>query len=164
MKKKIPTPPIDPVTPLMEKLSSILREHEEKQSIRYGGDISERLQHVLQEYNSVAVQALSGAKAFRDDVIVDLRAIVLYLETVGNGYTHKEKDARLRGLVELLEKQIHSLRTMELDFSRQWHRYDDVFRSDFPTRELMSRIYALEAENKDLKVAVEGKPKPLTLE
>jgi hypothetical protein len=159
MKKKLDDPTAHEVLVRQcDELSKFIREHEERQHIMFGGDLVTRLRQVLQQYDSIAVRALAGAKSFRDDVIVTLRAVVMYLDTVGDGYTHKEKAARLRGLIELLEKQMHSLRGIEFDFSKQWHHYDDVFRSDFPYRELMDRIYSLEAENKALKGEKEPSP------
>lgn len=136
---------------MIEKLLAIILEHETKFSIRWCGTPEERLRRILQQYNTVSTQALCGAKSFRDDVIVDLRAIAMIMQMIGDAGTHKEKAARLRGCIELIERQLHSLRETEFNFDRQWFQHEDVFRSDFPTRQLMERIHSLEDELKQYK-------------
>jgi hypothetical protein len=73
------------------------------------------------------------------------------LEMVGNGYTHQEKGARLRGMIELLEGNIEKLQNAQLDFTRTYWHWEDAFKSDFPTRELVRRIHELESEVETLK-------------
>lgn len=116
-----------------------------------------KLEHVLREYETTAINALSMAKSFRDALLVDFRAVSMVLTMVSNAATHKEKDSRLRGCMELIESVIGRLQKEEFDVAvcnrPQFH---DPFVSDFPSRKFIERIRQLEDENKTLKEAQEA--------
>jgi hypothetical protein len=69
----------------------------------------------------------------------------------GNAGTHAEKNARLRGAIELLESAVEKLRHQHLEDLFSIYHWPDVFRSDYPTRSLMERIHDLERQLKELQ-------------
>jgi hypothetical protein len=69
----------------------------------------------------------------------------------GDPATHAEKNARLRGAIELLETAIEKLRYQNLESLFDIYRWPDLFRSEWPTRRLMERIHDLERQVKDLQ-------------
>lgn len=109
------------------------------------------VQMAIDGYKSAETKALTKLKSFKEDVLVYLRAIALVAETVGNGGTHREKDARLRGLISQIESAIQRVRDDEEQFVKSWYTKPDLFRSDYPVGRYMERIRELENENKKLK-------------
>ncbi len=143
---------------LMQMVEGAIERHVDKQHYRYAGSHADRLRGVLSRYEDIAVKNLSGVKTWRDDMIVWMRAFSMNVDMVGNASTHGEKNARLRGLSELIESALSKLRHEEFDFSRSHWRHEDVFRSDFPTRHYLSRIHELEAEVKRLEGRAKVRP------
>jgi hypothetical protein len=102
----------------------------------------------LRHYEDKAVSALRDTKQFRDDMLTYFRALVIVLDMTGNAATHAEKNARLRGAVELLEQMAERLR-LEIVFSH--FHWRDAFASDWPTRRLLERVHELERELSELR-------------
>lgn len=139
----------DPVAQLGE-IEELIREHQEKQRYSQGfGSPAEKVKSILREYEDKTTKAYSDVKHFRDDMLTYFRALSLVLTMTGNAGTHAEKNARLRGAIELLESAIEKLRREHLEDLFSIYRWPDVFRSDWPTRRLMERIHDLEAQLKD---------------
>lgn len=134
----------------------VVEAHEEKQCIHHGGGLPQRTRQVLQGYANKSADVLSGTKGFRDDLLIYLRATVLNIDSAGHAETHREKNARLRGAVVVLEQFIEELRRMHFDFlmTSYWPR-GQFGRSDFPIRELKDRIHTLEAEKEQLAKQIE---------
>lgn len=140
----------------------VLSEHQERQGHFYSTRLPDVARSVIDHYRSLAVDALRRTKEFRDDVMIQLRALSLVVEMAGSASTHREKDARLRGVSELIEGAIGKLRKerFEITSSACWGMFEDVFRSDYPTRELLGRIRELEAENRQLRAKAESEAAP----
>lgn len=140
----------------------VIRSLQEEAHHYWSGTSAEKLRQIVGYYREVATESLAQAKAFRDDVVVQLRALSLVVDMTGSAHTHAEKGARLRGLSEILEESVTKLRDMRFDLQggRWW---PDVLRSDFPTHELIRKnrwqedtIASLQAEIRRLK----GEPEP----
>lgn len=129
---------------LVGRLDALVRKHEETQRTFRSGDLAVRAEAVLTHYQDLAVAHMAGVDAFRQDVLTYFRALVLLVESVANAFTHAEKAARLRGLVELLETAIDRVRKERLDFAFTRFGGPDLWRSDFPVREFVRRIRELE--------------------
>lgn len=131
----------------------VLKKHQTKQGVfQHTHNLAQRIKSVMEEYDSTARKALRCSKEFRDRMIIDLRAMTLVLTMVGNASTHKEKDSRLRGCIEILEGAITRLEreSFDINLCNQPH-FDDVFRSDYPTRHYLERIRELEESLKALQ-------------
>lgn len=146
------------------QVEALMREHARKQSYSQSyGSVAERAKAVFREYEDKATKALSDVKQFRDDMLTYFRALVLILHMTGEASTHREKAARLRGAIELLEQAIEELRKKDLEMLFSMWRWPDLFRSDWPTRRLMERIHDQERELEELRKRVGPPDEPMTL-
>jgi len=104
--------------------------------------------------------AVKDMKSMLDNVIAHLRAMEIVAESVSDAGTHKEKDARLRGMIDVIGRAIQRATEFSYDFGhRHWPTYRDLFKSDFPTRELMQELHNKDAEIKRLQIkAGEAEP------
>lgn len=123
----------------------------------YGSDrtLAERVQRCMDHYTRMAAQAVSDSHGFKDGTVSWLRGIAINAQAVSWGSTHHEKDARLRGLIEVIETAITKIDERRVDdrLSRWNGVVDSWQKSDFPTREMRRRIFDLEAEVNRLKKA-----------
>jgi hypothetical protein len=134
---------------------AIVKEHQQTQRLYSGHTLPDQLRGVLTEYQDVARNALSLSKDFRDRMVVNLKAMSIVLGMVASASTHREKDARLRGCIEITEKAVDQLLKEQFDIAVcQQPRFDcifDPFRSDFPTRHFVDRIHELEEQVESLR-------------
>lgn len=131
---------------LLYRAKAAVEKHQQQQRRYVSGPLSAQVPDVLANYEDLATSAIVGVKHWRDDMVTYLRAMAMVAEMVGNGGTHAEKAARLRGMIEMIETTIQKLRNEEFDFNRSWWHTPDVFRSDFPVRRYQQRIHELETE------------------
>lgn len=133
-----------------------------EESARRNGDywsyndptLASKVQRVVDHYTRMAASSVSNARSFKDDILTWLRAMAINAESVSWAGTHQEKNARLRGLVEVIERACKDVNEMRLEDRNSWGSYtNDWMKSDFPVREYKSRIYELERENQQLKEA-----------
>jgi hypothetical protein len=142
---------IEALTQLSE-IQKLIGEHQNKQNYHQGfGTPAQRVKAILREYEDKTVKAYSDVKHVRDDMLTFFRALALVLNMTGEAATHAEKNARLRGAIELLETAIEKLRYQNLESLFDIYRWPDLFRSEWPTRRLMERIHDLERQVKDLQ-------------
>lgn len=115
--------------------------------------LAARVQHCVDHYIRMAAQAVSESHSFKDDVVSWLRGIAINAQSVSWGSTHHEKDARLRGLIEIVETAITKINDVRFtDRLTTWNAVTDSWmKSDFPTREMRSRILDQEQEIKRLQ-------------
>lgn len=136
----------DVATQLAE-VEALVREHQKKQKYHSHFDsTAQGVKFIVGEYEDKATKAMSDVKTFRDDMLVYFRALSLTLTMTGEAQTHAEKNARLRGAIELLESAVEQLRNKDLEMLFSMWRWPDLFRSDWPTRRLMERIHEQERE------------------
>ena len=135
------------------RILELVQRHEEKQGLsNCSYSLPERVEYALQEYNDKSIQAISGAMEFRDEILVTFRALALVLEMSANAATHREKNARLRGAIELIESAVDKLRKVQFDNLYSRFEYHRVLKCDFPTREFRDRIFELERQLKELQI------------
>lgn len=136
----------------LNAIQNLINEHQDRQNYHHGfGTPAEKIKTILREYEDKTTRAYSDVKHVRDDMLTFFRALALVLNMTGEAATHGEKNARLRGAIELLESAIEKLRHQNLESLFDIYRWPDLFRSDWPTRRLMDRIHDLERQLKDLQ-------------
>lgn len=141
---------------LIEKIAS---EHNWYLNTRHLPDqIAALVDHAGREGNN----AVREMKSLLENLISHLRALEIVASMVGNGNTHAEKNARLRGLIEVLQTAIHRATEFSYDFSwKHWGNYNDLFKSDFPMRDVTRKLQEKDTEIKRLKaLAGEAEPEP----
>lgn len=138
---------------VVRKIDDIVIRYEQQNRVGYAGDLDWRVDQMIRHYQNIATNQLAGVKATRDDMLVWLRALAMVAEMAGNAGTHAEKNARLRGMVELIEAAIQKLREQEFNFQwSTWHM-PDIFRSDYPVVQYIRRIHELEAQLREQATA-----------
>ena len=143
---------------------AIVKEHQGEQRLYGGSTLADQFRGVMSQYQDTARNALSTSKEFRDRMVINLRAMSIVLGMVANASTHREKDARLRGCIEITEQAIERLQKEQFDIAMcQQPRFDyifDPFRSDFPTRHFVDRIRELEGQVDVLSKNQKPAPEP----
>lgn len=101
--------------------------------------------------------AVREMKSLLENLISHLRGMEIVVDMVGNASTHSEKNARLRGLAEVIQTAIKRATEFSYDFSwKHWGNYNDLFKSDFPMRDVMQQLHQKDAEIKRLEAALLG--------
>ncbi len=134
-------------------IEAIIKDEEAFQRCGRGwGSLADQVREAFQWHHRKTEQVIGGAKAFNQDLIVYFRAIALVAGMVGNAGTHREKNARLRGLIEQIESAVQKLRDNDMRFDRDYYwAAPDVWRSDYPVREYIQRNQELERQIAELK-------------
>lgn len=131
---------------------------------RYGYDqsLADRLVRIVNHYTRMAAFAVETQQNERAGVVSWLRGIAINAQSVSWASTHHEKDARLRGLIEVIDTAITKIQEQNSDSGRYFDGgIDSWMRSDFPTRDLKRTILDQQAEIKRLKDLVgEVPPEP----
>lgn len=138
----------------VREIERVVKEFEGKETNHWRmGDepLSKRVLALVSFYQRTAAQSLSDSRAFLDDVLTWLRSFGMVVEMAGNAGTHAEKNARLRGLSELLESAAHKLQNSRVEFGYRWYEHVDVFKTDYPVRHFVERIHELEHQLKQLQ-------------
>jgi hypothetical protein len=135
---------------IIDALTNLAKEHQAKIRIYHSDGLLGQIRSVLGQYESRAELSLLSANDFREEVLRWLAGIVIVTDSVANASTHSEKNARLRGLVEVLESAREKLGKMHFDL-QTGTMWPDIFRSDYPTRHFLQRIRDLESEVKELR-------------
>lgn len=152
-RRKVSIADINSYFDLINQLSS------EQDTIKthFSGSFADKLRYVLDHYRDLATRQLRRTKEFRDDMLTWLRAMAIVVESAGNASTHREKAARIRGAIEIIEGAVSTLRKQEFEIGHgSYFPFDDIFRSDYPTRELLARIQELEAVVTDKAIKEPG--------
>jgi hypothetical protein len=142
---------------MLAEIEKCIASHEATQSVVYHGSRVERIKHLLGNYRQAAAAANQNLLDFKQDVQTWMRAIALLVDSAANAATHTEKNARLRGVVDLVESAIQRLRDNFRHFSDSWWQNPDIFRSDYPVKRYVERIRELEAKLAELE-KTEDKP------
>lgn len=132
-------------------LLKFLEEHAQMIRRYHSGTIVEKLKYIVLEYKDHATKRMNQVKNLRDKWMLDLTALNMLVETAGMAVTHGEKNARLRGLCDLINNRITNLDGQRFDLDSSWWRAAESFRTDYPTREMAQRIRQLEQENQELQ-------------
>lgn len=71
-----------------------------------------------------------NAFAFRDNVIAEMRAMILVARSCESAATHREKDARIRGLIDVISAGIDTLSRVSDLWYKEVYWGDGLLRSD----------------------------------
>jgi len=119
----------------------------------YGiGEIPFLARHVIEELKRQFAISKKAFEPFLDDLIACLRAFSLVATSVGENVTPEDKDARLRGLISMIEVAITAIRNNR-DCLLSGYRYlgADFFQSNYPDRGYLEEILRLRSEVRRLK-------------
>lgn len=142
---------LEEMTAAKERFNLRLREQMKAFRIHWAGSPEQLLDAVLQHERTHTESAISGAKDFRDNCLIMLKSLEVVIESVECASTHSEKNARLRGLADVIHRYQDRLGRFEFCFDRTpWYStYSDVFQREDPRMaRLRERIAELELQLK----------------
>lgn len=135
----------------LDTIDAQIKTWQQQLGVHWSGPRPQKLKLIVDQYHSIAHDALRGVEAHRTDLVVSFRALSMILSGVCNAATHREKDARLRAAIELIEGAIERLERQKFEFNLHWTGFPQLFKSDYPSRAYVERIHALEREIAELK-------------
>ncbi|GAB3701231.1 hypothetical protein GCM10027592_29130 [Spirosoma flavus] len=139
------------------QLERILKTHQEIIHTYHCGSLADKIGSVLRHYQRESASAIGERKRMTEDTLVYFRSVVMITESIGLAGTHGEKNARLRGLIELLNTAIDKLRDEQLNgLLHNWPDYSIGGRSDYPYRSILDEVRNLKRENDELKKQLNG--------
>lgn len=136
-----------------EKARFVVRLREQMKAFRihWSGSPEQMLNSVLRHERSHTEKAIAGAKNFRDSCLIMLKSLEVVIESIECASTHSEKNARLRGLMDVVHRNMDRMARFEFCFdSPPWYQtYSDAFaREDLRILKLRERIAELEQQLK----------------
>jgi hypothetical protein len=115
---------------------------------RHNDSLAEKLAHFANQVERDAAGQFNSVNSFRDTVITELTGQRLVVDMAMSAATHREKDARLRGLEEMINRGIRRLQDVHFELFR-WQRWpQSVFASDSAEARLMRQNWELEDQLK----------------
>jgi hypothetical protein len=119
------------------------------------GDLSEKADHVLSQYKSIADNAISECKRFMEDCKTQYKALEMITEGLtSEGLNHTHKRVIANHLISMLRNMVDRINRYEYEYSiARFDRYD-FFRSEAPER----KVYE---ERRELKFKTEQQDKIL---
>lgn len=130
-------------------MKAVIEEQENKLHHHYGSfGAADRLRYIFRNLERKAEQSQFAYHHLKEDMLVWARAVGLAANMAANGGTHREINARMRGLIEMIESAVTAIRDAKEDERHGFYgaHVPDVFRSDYPVREHLRRIHELERE------------------
>lgn len=128
-----------------------------------GHTVSEKIENLIDRYKSIADNVNTNAIEFQREFEVWLRAQAMVVEMTGKAVSEDEKNARLRGLLELIEDAVGKLKKHQFDLTLNDLNTVGFCKTEFPVRELMRKNEKLEARCKELEEKL-NKIDPVTVE
>jgi hypothetical protein len=140
---------INELTEAKQRFNLRLRDQMKAFRIHWSGTLDQMLDSVLQHERTHTESAISGARDFRDNCLIMLKSLEVVIESVECASTHSEKNARLRGLADVIHRYQDRLGRFEFCFDRTpWYStYSDVFQREDPRMaKLRERVAELELQ------------------
>lgn len=134
------------------QLQKVIDDYENKLSYKYGGNITEKLSHVLSKFNEVATESVWKGKNFLEDVKTQFKAIELMLEGLSSeAYNHRQKRVIANHVVNMIRSNIDRIDRTQFEFSSRMYEHYNYFRSESPEGDLLRRYKDLVQQNKYFK-------------
>jgi hypothetical protein len=137
----------------MDRLKQVIKRHAEKQHTYYSGDEIEQIESAIRHYEREAANAVAEKLDMTDNTLTYFRAAVMLVESASMGATHTEKNARLRGLTDLLNHTIEKLKRQKTENLLNHSGYFSWDMATYPYQSVINKCNELERENKELKAA-----------
>lgn len=142
----------------LSHIDELIAKHEKELRTSFSDSRVGKVEGLLNKYRRKADDAIQGTNKFRHELMVNLQAWGLVLQMVDNAATHKEKNARLRGCIELVNGTITKLQSHHFESVYYFRDWPNIFLADGANKALMQRIHSLEEQ---LKAATaQGRPEP----
>lgn len=138
-----------------EAINKILEQYEKDLSWKRGGDLSERLSHVLGQYRQITDNAIFQAKNFMEDVKTQFKALEIITEGItGQDLNHGQKRVIANHIITTLRRMVDRIDQADFTFTSNVFDRFNFFRSDTPESRLRESHQYLKREADSLKVKI----------
>lgn len=134
-----------------DKLENFVKKMESESHFHYGGTLVQRAWSVINHAQHLAAQSSAKKMQLIDDMKVYVRGMCMAAEMVAIADTHREKAARLRGMIELMNSTSNKLNQGYEDEMLQGWRFQTYGNSDLPYQSILRKYDELKRENSELK-------------
>jgi hypothetical protein len=141
-----------------DKLVAFIDRTEDETNHRYSGTVIERAATVISRAQRETAGAMAQKKQCIEDMKIYVRGICMAAEMVAIAGTHGEKNARLRGMIELLNQTSNKLSKGYEDELLQGYRFEMYGNSDKPYQNILRKYDELKRENAELKEKLNPSP------
>lgn len=141
----------------LEDIRAELQEEGKSAGIRHCGEYHAQVRNYVRGYKDTAAGSEIHVRRYMEEFRIMLTALQMQMEIVGTAGTHREKDARMRGLCGFLEGLITKVEHMESGFIFSNSRWENIFRSEYPVQHIVHRMNELKAENGELRKNLSGR-------
>lgn len=146
-----------------DKLSKILEQYEKDLSYRKTGDIADRMDHVLSEFQSNARNSIYTVKNFAEDVKTQFKALEIITEGLTDeGLNHTQKRVIANHMIHMFRKMVDRIDNADFSFHSGIFDRFNFFRSNSPERRLFEERKELKRKNEEqeatLKILKEKHP------
>lgn len=131
----------------LQAVERVVKNHQQRIHITHCGQISDQIASILEHYHDKALRSMSHTDQFQQELLVNFRALALVANSAAEGHTHGEKNARLRGLISMLEGAYDKISKWRIGVQSTlppWS-YEPVFQANYPAQHYLRRISDLEA-------------------
>jgi hypothetical protein len=132
--------------------NDILPEYEKTLSHRVGGDIIDRLSHVLRSLQDTATNSVYKAKHYLDDAKTQFKALEIILQGITGQGNHSEKRVIANHVISMLRTMVDKIDHTEFDFSQGVYERYNFYRSQSPEGKLMEKYKLLKYAHENLQV------------
>lgn len=120
-----------------DKLIKLLEQYEKDISYKKSGDIADRMDHVLSEYQSNARNSLYTVKNFAEDVKTQFKALEIITEGLTDeGLNHTQKRVIANHMIHMFRKMVDRIDNADFSFHSGIFDRFNFFRSNSPERRL----------------------------
>jgi hypothetical protein len=134
-----------------DKLKAFVERMEKESHHHYSGTLTERACAVIGHAQHQAARAVADKMQVIEDMKVYVRGMSMAAEMVAIASTHGEKNARLRGMIELMNSTSGKLNDKHQDELLNTWRFTTYGNSDLPYQSILRKYDELKRENEELK-------------
>lgn len=134
----------------IDQLLVIISEYEKKLNSKSGGDIADKLDHVLRSFNSIADNAIWQAKEFLEDSKTQYKALEIIVDGLtSDGMNHSQKRVIANHIITMLRSMVDKLDKCNYEYTTNIVDRYNFFRSTTPERRVYEERSRLSAMNKN---------------
>lgn len=121
----------------IELLEKIISERESTLSYKVGGDLADRLSHVLRQFQSMADNSIFEMRRVLSDVKTQFKALEIIVEGLtSQGMNHSEKRVIANYMITMLRGMVDRIDQTDISYTSQTFERYNLFRSQTPERRL----------------------------
>jgi len=136
-------------------LAEIVQMHEKALSTSFAGGIYNKIKYLLDHYQHKQDIFNFANRKFISDIITQMKALSIVAQMVSNAQTHAEKNARMRGLMEIIDGAINEMQNIDFKEILSSYEYESVFKPTYPVQRLLGKLRDARAELATLKMKYE---------